>query len=519
MISASPQGSLAPGAASVLLVQIAWAENDRANDSAVWAPIGIGYVAAALSADAHSVHCITISADCLGQTSLLDEVAAMNPSIVGFSATGNEIGELQTMARIVKREKPDAIIVAGGYCSMEPECILASDAIDVVVMGEGEVTARELIAALQSRARELSSIPGIAFRSPSGAIIRTPPRAAIQNLDFLPVPAYSHTPRDSTFLRVYASRGCPYECTFCRIKDYYTTSRVRHHSAHYMEHLVARLLNMHEGAVEVLYFNDDEFLIDRNHLDAMAQVARRFSLEICFQTRASDIVKHRAVIARNLDAIHQIHVGVESFSQLQLDRWKKRSSPEVNFRALNILSDLNCSYYPYILLTDAYTTPEEIRQTCEGILQLPACPAKPFGNIAAGTPALSPYLSGLHFNRMKTFLGRLERRPETAYLDALWSFINATNQRTNHLTNLVRRRVLDSLQSDFWLDEAQQQLALRVRLVPELAERLASDSRLTWNKHVNVKAEAYNTACDDLILGYLTDSMQRSAGRTHEMVQ
>jgi hypothetical protein len=89
----------------------------------------------------------------------------------------------------------------------------------------------------------------------------------------------------------------------------------------------------------------------------------------------------------------------------------------------------------------------------------------------------------------------------------------------NHLTNLVRRRVLDSLQSDFWLDEAQQQLALRVRLVPELAERLASDSRLTWNKYVNVKAEAYNTACDDLILGYLTDSMQRSAGRTHEMVQ
>jgi pyruvate-formate lyase-activating enzyme len=509
---------------TILLAQISWVETDRANDTDVWAPIGISYVASALLADGHSVRCVVLSPDRSGHARLIDEIAALNPTIVGISATGNEIDELKTMAALVKRHQPEAKVIAGGYCSMEPELVLASDAIDVVVIGEGESTARELVAALRSQTRELSSISGLVFRSPSGVLLRTSPRAPIRDLDTLPIPAYSHWPPKSTLLRVYASRGCPFECTFCRIKDYYTTSQVRHHSAEYVERLLARLLDLHEGTVEVVYFNDDEFLIDRNHLDAMASVARRFNLEICFQTRASDIVKHKCVIRKHLDAIHQIHVGVESFSQSQLNRWKKRSSPEVNLEALSILSDLGCSYYPYILLTDAYTTTEEIRQTCEGILKLPACPIKPYGNVAAGTPSLSPFLSGLHFNRMKNFLGRFERRPETAYLDVLWSFIDATNHRTKQLSNLIRHNVLSLLEAGTWQVEARKQLAQRIQLIPALAERLANNRRESWAKCVSVTAERYNNSCDDLILTYLAEAVDRRAGISaigsrHEMVQ
>lgn len=190
------------------------------------------------------------------------------------------------------------------------------------------------------------------------------------------------------------------------------------------------------GSVEHIYFNDDEFLLDPGHLVRMAGVARDLGLQICFQTRTRDVVNFRDVIEDNRDAILQVHLGVESFSQAQLDRWSKRVTVDVNLQALQVLSELGVSYYPYIILSDAQTSPDELAETCEGLLEMPDCPYSVRRNGWDSRAVVSPVEKGLHLNRMKTFRGELERSPDTRYLDLVWQFIWATHREAGLLSDL-----------------------------------------------------------------------------------
>ena len=95
---------------------------------------------------------------------------------------------------------------------------------EFVIIGEGEVTALELVTALRS-GRDHRSIPGTAFLTPSGT--QRPERRALRtDLDALPIPA-----RDLIDMELYrrawlsthsrfsmnmiSSRGCPFRCNWC----------------------------------------------------------------------------------------------------------------------------------------------------------------------------------------------------------------------------------------------------------------------------------------------------------------
>ncbi len=99
---------------------------------------------------------------------------------------------------------------------------------DCVIMGEPEDRAPELARRLETGS-DLNDIPGIVY--PDGENITfTAPTTLPDNLDALPMPAwenfplngywkagFAHAPvkKNSKFLPILTSRGCPYRCTFC----------------------------------------------------------------------------------------------------------------------------------------------------------------------------------------------------------------------------------------------------------------------------------------------------------------
>ncbi|RJQ84725.1 MAG: radical SAM protein [Desulfobacteraceae bacterium] len=119
-----------------------------------------------------------------------------------------------------KAHRPGLITMMGGpHVSFDVENTLARyPELDLIVIGEGEATLKELIPALPDR-QVWKSIAGIAFRE-NGATVTTANRALIADLDTLPLPA-RHLLPISRYLAlgfpvsIITSRGCPNKCIFC----------------------------------------------------------------------------------------------------------------------------------------------------------------------------------------------------------------------------------------------------------------------------------------------------------------
>ncbi len=237
------------------------------------APLGLLSLAAYLERDGHDV----VVQDALGPAAPpslagnVDRILAEEPDLVGFSATTSSFLDAVEISRRIKDRRPDVVAVVGGVfaSSLGAPLLERFDAIDVLAMGEGEETLRELAA---GRPRE--SINGLAFRS-DGRVVTTPPRSRIEDLDSLPFPAYRllegfprsyHLPLFNSpaapGATMVSSRGCPYRCSFCdrsvfgRTYRFQSAEHVYEHMAHLARDFGVRHLNIY----------DDLFTLDRERI-------------------------------------------------------------------------------------------------------------------------------------------------------------------------------------------------------------------------------------------------------------
>ncbi|MBI5873614.1 MAG: B12-binding domain-containing radical SAM protein [Candidatus Omnitrophica bacterium] len=170
------------------------------------------------------------------ENSMLDEFKKIKTRLVGIAFYTPEYSEVFDLARSLKKIDPAVKIVVGGiHPTFYPQEVLSEKdcPIDFCVIGDGEITAYELVKAINERKDDLSSIAGIAyFDKQRGEVIITKPRQLCDDLDQVSYPAYDLIDMDyytnaspyairGCFLRcmyILATRGCPSQCTFCVAK-------------------------------------------------------------------------------------------------------------------------------------------------------------------------------------------------------------------------------------------------------------------------------------------------------------
>jgi radical SAM superfamily enzyme YgiQ (UPF0313 family) len=153
---------------------------------------------------------------------LLDE---HRPHIVGLSVMTFQRRTAMRVVALVRAQRPEALIVVGGYDpSLAPEVWEdVSVGVDVIVTGEGDLTFRELLRAVEAGA-SLVGIAGLSYRE-GDRFIRNPPRHVSDLGDAIRPPR-----RDARVLSGYTllgrpidvvetSRGCTYDCSFCSIVE------------------------------------------------------------------------------------------------------------------------------------------------------------------------------------------------------------------------------------------------------------------------------------------------------------
>ncbi len=222
----------------------------RFSTGSITLPLGLAYVAAALEKAGREV-CV-VDAVALGPRThtryfkgylvglRLEDIGARIPgdaSVVGVSV--NFTHEWPVVARLVdliKRARPELSVVLGGeHITAMPEFCLATSRADMLVLGEGEETIVKLIDALDA-GRPLHEIDGLAYRE-EGRIIVNRRRKRRTEIDDIAWPAWQHIDVETynihhfvggidtaeVTIPILATRGCPYQCTFCASPNMWTT--------------------------------------------------------------------------------------------------------------------------------------------------------------------------------------------------------------------------------------------------------------------------------------------------------
>jgi len=295
--------------------------------------IGLGYVAASLIHGGHDVAVLDIEGYRYPPEKVPEMIRAMECDAIGIGTLITGYKYVKWLINEIRKTRPKVPIWMGNsIASTIPDIILKDMDVDVVVMGEGEETVKELAKATES-GDDLSKVDGICFRR-DGRVIHTPEKALIKDIDTLPLPAWDLFPQ-SIYMRaptgrlplpvayISTTRGCPYNCTYCYHP--FQNRKVRMHSAERVAEEIKILKKRYN--INSVVFADDLFMVNKKRVHEICDLIEKDKLNIKWlaasrvNTLDEDVLRHM----RHAGCIC-LGFGVESGSQKILDNIKKNAT-------------------------------------------------------------------------------------------------------------------------------------------------------------------------------------------------
>jgi radical SAM superfamily enzyme YgiQ (UPF0313 family) len=150
---------------------------------------------------------------------ILKRLKDYDPDVLAYSCvTGNMDFGLDLFRRYKRHNQKVLTVMGGPHPTFEPQCVL-EDGIDAIVIGEGEGAMLDLCERWDGCQASILDIENLAVAC-KGELKRNPLRPLIENLDALPYAdrdiydKYVYF-RSLNNLSMIASRGCPFNCTYC----------------------------------------------------------------------------------------------------------------------------------------------------------------------------------------------------------------------------------------------------------------------------------------------------------------
>jgi radical SAM superfamily enzyme YgiQ (UPF0313 family) len=315
-------------------------------------PLGLEYVAGALEPDGHECLIVDLRIDGVGPG--LARCRDFEPDLVGLQCnfTTERFRTVET-ARWLRRELPDAFILAGGHdVSREPGWF-TDPSIDAAALGDGEEVMPPLVDALESRG-DLRKVAGLMINGKNGPEF-TGPAPARRNLDELPLPA-RHLIRDyageyyfnfhKPMALVETARGCPFKCNFCSVWKF--------HESTFREKSPERVVEeLRQVEADHVFFTDDIFWMNVKRAKEMARQIKAAGIRkyFKFQTRSDIICRHPEVVETWKECGKlSIFLGLEKIDDEGLASVNKKNRAANNNRAVEILQELGVGYTPNFIV-------------------------------------------------------------------------------------------------------------------------------------------------------------------------
>lgn len=312
-----------------------------------WIPLGLVYLAGAARQAGLSAEIYDAMAKDHGYGEIEERLRASGADYVATSAITATIDDAIKTLELAKRVNPRTVTILGGVhpSFMYEEILRSCDAVDYIIIGEGELSLRQLLGVLE-QGGEISAVCGLAYRQ-GEVIVATPKRCLAQSLDELPAawdlldwPDYRYfVIPGSRFGAVSTSRGCEQRCTFCSQQKFWDRSW-RARDPQKVADELEQLYRSYQ--VNVFMIADEHASCDRERWEALldALIAKDLPLHLIMETRVTDVIRDRDIFWKYRKAgIVHISVGIESTSQEKLDRIGKNSQVDQAKEALDIIHE------------------------------------------------------------------------------------------------------------------------------------------------------------------------------------
>ena len=259
--------------------------------------------------------------------------------VIGISVISKDLPLVLVACEIFKRKHPGKTILLGGPgpSGVAGDIMEKFPFINLVAVGEGEMTLVELMNQLNTDKPDFSLIDGLIFRK-DGKIITNPRRERMENLEEVPRPSY-HLLDKRVYNAMYVSgsRGCSHFCTFCDQPVMWSGREVRRP----VELMVKELdYLMEELKVKwTISFSDNEFCHQKDRFDQFVKLmkSRSYHFPFAIDRRIDAIDTGVLRAARSVGCITLLY-GIESGSSRVLKKIKKEFTPDKIIPGLNLSS-------------------------------------------------------------------------------------------------------------------------------------------------------------------------------------
>jgi radical SAM superfamily enzyme YgiQ (UPF0313 family) len=294
-------------------------------------PLGIGYLASVLK-NIHEMIPMDLWIDNLKIDEAITLIKKKPSDVFCISVYSTQYPYFKELVKTLKDIYPEIKIIAGGPgATFSYNVFLEKTLVDICVIGEGEITLKELLDNLNTP----EDVPGVAYRL-DGKVILNQSRQQIKDLDSIPLPdrdffdieryITAHKKIESPFnglrcTNTITGRGCPYRCTFCSK----TFSGYRMRSIDKVNDEIQLLKESYN--IQALEFDDELVLVNKKRSIDLSSVIKKYHLLWGCQGRINHVDEE---ILRNMKSAgcRYIGYGVESYSQNILNRMKKKIKTE-----------------------------------------------------------------------------------------------------------------------------------------------------------------------------------------------
>ncbi|MGP3948119.1 hopanoid C-3 methylase HpnR [Streptomyces sp. 7N604] len=331
-------------------------------------PLGLERVAAAARDAGHQVRVVDLQV--LSRRVLDRELASFAPEALGISLNYlANIPEAIEIARQAKAASPGCFVFFGGHSvSFIADHVLAQaeGAVDAVVRGEGEPAVAPLLEAACDGG--LETVPGVV-----SAAGRGPAPKMLDSLDH-PRPARDLMRRRNRYFigeldpcaSIEFTRGCPWDCSFCSAWTFYGRS-YRKASPEAAAEEMATIREPHVFIVDDVAFIRPE----HGHGIAAELERRRIRKQYYLETRSDVLLRNLDVFERwSSLGLRYMFLGMEAIDAEGLDLFRKRISPDENFRALEVARKLGINVAINLIVDPAWDE-ERFRIVREFALSVP----------------------------------------------------------------------------------------------------------------------------------------------------